>query len=233
MLRTKSGLPKHCGWNTDRHGKRRVRFRRGGFSTYVSGIPWSPEFMAQYTVALGNVAVEASGIGASRTMPGSFDDLAVRYYRSTLFRKLKASTQTVRRNVIERFRSKHGKKPIARLEREHIEDIMASMADTPQSANNLLKVLRLLLDFAVNEKMIKANAAIGVTRYRPSDVGFADWTEDEIGLFEAHYPLGSKPRLVFALCLYTAQRVTWCAWAGSMSKEIASRSCSKRRVLDC
>ena len=29
MLRTRSGLPKHCSWNTDRHGKRRVRFRKG------------------------------------------------------------------------------------------------------------------------------------------------------------------------------------------------------------
>jgi hypothetical protein len=33
MLRTKSGLPKHCGWNLDREdGKRRVRFRKNGFS---------------------------------------------------------------------------------------------------------------------------------------------------------------------------------------------------------
>ena len=32
MLRTKSGLPKHCSWNVDRHGKRRVRFRKAGFT---------------------------------------------------------------------------------------------------------------------------------------------------------------------------------------------------------
>ena len=30
MLRTKSGLPKHCSWAPDRHGKRRVRFRKSG-----------------------------------------------------------------------------------------------------------------------------------------------------------------------------------------------------------
>jgi hypothetical protein len=45
MLRTKSGLPKHCSWNTDQHGKRRVRFRKGGFTTYLGGIPWSEDFM--------------------------------------------------------------------------------------------------------------------------------------------------------------------------------------------
>ena len=52
MLRTKSGLPKHCGWNIDRHGKRRVRFRKERFSTYLTGTPWSEDFMRQYAAAL-------------------------------------------------------------------------------------------------------------------------------------------------------------------------------------
>jgi hypothetical protein len=30
MLRTKTDLPKYCSWNVDQHGKRRVRFRKGG-----------------------------------------------------------------------------------------------------------------------------------------------------------------------------------------------------------
>jgi hypothetical protein len=55
MLRTKSGLPKHCAWNYDRHGKRRVRFRKAGFSTYLAGIPWSEDFMRQYAAALEGV----------------------------------------------------------------------------------------------------------------------------------------------------------------------------------
>lgn len=55
MLRTKSGLPKHCAWNTDQHGKRRVRFRKAGFSTYLTGTPWSEDFMRQYAAALDGV----------------------------------------------------------------------------------------------------------------------------------------------------------------------------------
>ena len=105
MLRTKNGLPKHCCWNEDQHGKRRVRFRKGGFSAYLTGIPWSEDFMRQYARALEGVTVQASNVGASRTVPGSFNALCVSYYRSPEFRGLKASTQTVRRNVIERFRN--------------------------------------------------------------------------------------------------------------------------------
>ena len=68
MLRTKSGLPKHCGWSFDREdGKRRVRFRKNGFSVYLTGIPWSPDFMAQYAAALQGVKAQATNIGANRT----------------------------------------------------------------------------------------------------------------------------------------------------------------------
>ena len=209
MLRTKSGLPKHCAWNYDRHGKRRVRFRKAGFSTYLAGIPWSEDFMRQYAAALEGVKAQVSnGVGVGRTHPGSFNALCVSYYRSPEFRGLQESTQTLRRNIIERFRREHGDKPISRLGRGHIKDIIGDKADTPEAANNLLKVLRLLLTHAVDQEMIESNPAIGVKGYKSRGEGFHTWTEAEVAPFEAAHPVGTKARLVFALALYTAQRVS-------------------------
>src|SRR5262245_2738629 len=159
MLRTRSGLPKNCSWNTDRHGRRRVRFRRRGVSVYLTGFPWSEDFMRQYAAALEGVQAQTGNIGAGRTIPGSFDALCVSYYRAPEFRGLKASTQKVRRYVIERFRAEHGRKPINRLGRAHIKDIIGAKADTPEAANNLLKVLRLLLAYALDQGMINTNPA--------------------------------------------------------------------------
>src|SRR5215813_10363545 len=80
MLRTKSGLPKHCGWNLDRaDGKRRVRFRKGGFSTYLTGIPWSEDFMRQYAAALEGVKAQVSNVGSERTVAGTVNALIVAY----------------------------------------------------------------------------------------------------------------------------------------------------------
>jgi integrase len=206
MVRTRSGLPKYCGWNTDHHGKRRVRFRKGGFSTYLTGTPWSEDFMRQYAAALDGVKALASNIGAAgRTIPGSFNALIVLYYR-TDFRRLKPSTQRLWRNIIERFRSEHGSKPVPRLERKHIKDIIGAKASTPQAANNLLKVLRVLLNYAVEIGVIANNPAIGVRRYRSHGDGIHTWSEDEIARFEERHPIGTKARLAFALLLYTAQR---------------------------
>jgi integrase len=208
MLRTKSGLPKHCSWNVDRHGKRRVRFRWRGFSTYLTGTPWSEDFMRQYAAALDGVKAQAVNVGAGRTIPGSFDALCVSYYRSPEFRGLEASTQKVRRYIIERFRSEHGKKPVPRLGRAHIKDIIGAKASTPQAANNLLKVLRVLLNHAVDIDMIASNPAFGVKRYRSHGEGFHAWTEAEAVQFEVTYPVGTTARLAFALALYTGQRVS-------------------------
>ena len=42
---------------------------------YLTGTPWSEDFMRQYAAALDGVKVQAGNIGAARTKPGSFDAL--------------------------------------------------------------------------------------------------------------------------------------------------------------
>jgi len=227
MFRTKSGLPKHCSWNLDREdGKRRVRFRKDGFSTYLTGIPWSEDFMRQYAKALEGVKAQASNIGIARTIPGSFDALCVSYYRSPDFQGLKASTQRVRRNMIERFRNEHGTKPVSRLGRSHIKDIIGAKASTPEAANNLLKVLRVLLNHAVDIGIMASNPAVGVKRYRSHGDGIHTWSEVEVAQFEARHPIGTKARLALDLLLGTGQRrsdVVRMGWQHKTGEEIAVR----------
>ena len=119
MLRTKSGLPKRCGWNLDREGgKRRVRFRKNGFSVYLTGIPWSPDFMAQYAAALQGVKAQATNIGANRTAAGTVNALVAAYLdplSTSPFKTGAAETQRSRRNILENFREVHGDKPVFRI----------------------------------------------------------------------------------------------------------------------
>src|SRR5262245_47028755 len=206
MLRNRSCLRRRCSWASDRHGKRSLRLRERGFSTSLTAIPWSDCFMRQYAAALEDVKGQTSNIGATeRTIPGSLNALIVSWYR-TDFHRLKPSTQRLWRIIIEPFRSQHGDKPVARLQRKHIKDIIAAKAATPEAANNLLKVLRVLLNYAVDIEMIKSNPAIGVKRFKNRGGGIHTFTETEIARFEERHPIGTKARLAFALLLYTAQR---------------------------
>src|SRR5262245_40220067 len=205
MLKTKSGLPKFCGWNIDRHGRRRVRFRRPGFSTYLDGIPWSPDFMCEYAKALQGTT---QGVGSERTKPGSVAALCMAYYRSPEFLGLKEASAAARRNIIESFRRDHGDKPVKLLRLAHIERILETKAATPAAANGLLKTLRQLLNHAVRMDMIDFNPAISARRFKTHGDGIHTWSEDEIARFEAHHPVGSRERLALMLLLYTAQRMS-------------------------
>jgi integrase len=207
-MKTRNGLPKYCSYNEDRHGTRRVMFRRRGFATYLPGIPWSEEFMRRYASALEGVKAQATVVGSVRTITGSFDAVIVAYYKSPEFHALKVTTQRVRRNQIESFRKDHGTKPVALLNRTHIKNMIGAKADTPEAANNLLKLLRLLLAFAIEQGMVVSNQAVGVKRYKSREEGFHTWSEGEVAQFESYHPDGSKARLMLALALYTAQRVS-------------------------
>jgi hypothetical protein len=103
----------------------------------------------------------------------------VSYYR-LVFPRLKPSTQAMRRNILERFRAKHGNKPVAQLERRHIDDMIAAMAKTPHAANNLLKVLRHVLEHAVDINLIRANPALKVQKFKIEGDGIHTWSEGEI-----------------------------------------------------
>jgi integrase len=219
MLRTKSGLPKHCSWNTDRHGKRRVRFRKARFTTYLTGIPWSEEFMRQHAAAMEGVKAQASNIGAGRTVAGTVNALIAAYLdpaSSSTFKTGAAETQRTRRNILENFRKAHGNKPLFRtdasgrrtmlLTREHVQKIVNEKSATPFGQRNFLNTLRAMFKWAKAEGRIPDDPTLGVSREKIKTTGYRTWSEEYIERFQATYPIGTKERLVFALLLYTGQR---------------------------
>jgi integrase len=205
MRRNKSGLPKYCGGNTDRHGKRRVRFRKDGFSTYLSGTPWGEDFMRQYAAALDGVTAQTANIGMERTKPGTISALVVSYY-TLVFPTIEPSTQRMRRSILERFRLDHGDKPVAGLRPEHIAAILTAKRKTPTAANNFRKVLHHLLDHAIALGMIRSNPVKLVKGFKIKGDGFHTWSEDEVARYQKHHPLSSKAHLALMLMLYTGQR---------------------------
>ncbi len=188
----------------DRHGHVRHYFRRPGYpSVPLPGLPGSAGFMEAYKAALSS---KPRPIGESRTQPGGFDDLAVRYYASAEFRQLAAVTQATYRNRIEVLRTAHGSKPVTGLRREHVRALMATKADKPAMANGLLKLLRILMRFAIEEGWRRDDPTLYVKSLRMRPDGWATWSEGDIAAFEAHHTTGSRARLALALLLYTGQR---------------------------
>lgn len=205
-MKRRNGLPKHCSLVIDRHGKRRIRFRQKGFSTYLPYPPSGELFTKAYGAALSGLKDWHSNIGGERTRAGTFNALCVAYYRSPEFTGQRTTTQVTYRGIIERFRKKHGDKIVKDLRRDHVKSIIGGMAGRPHAANNLLSILKIMLDLALDNGWIPTNPARGVKGFAKKTAGFHSWTDDEIAAYKARHASGSKARLALALLLYTAQR---------------------------
>lgn len=186
----------------DRHGKRRWRFRKGGFSVELGSDYGSDDFIQRYDAAVEGHRTRG-GVGSSRTKPGSVSLLAAKRYRSQDFLALEASTQRVYRGVIESFRQEHGDKPVHLMQRRHVQELLAAEADTPAAANNFRKRLIQLLDYAVALEWRTDNPARATKPYKIASEGFHTWTEAEIAKFIRVHPQGTEAHTVMTLMLYT------------------------------
>jgi integrase len=197
-------LPKYVdAWVDGRDGRAYYYLRRRGFPRVrLSGLPWSPSFMAAYESAL---AGPRTVIGAGRIKPGSVAAVVAEYFDSQKFFTSKsAGTQRMRRGILERFRTAYGERPFALLPPEWIEALLD--AKPPHAARSWLVTLRSLCQFALKRGLLRADPTANIKLRAIKGDGFHTWTEDEIARYEAYYPIGTKPRLAHALLLYTAQR---------------------------
>jgi hypothetical protein len=176
--------------------------RRGSPRIPLPGIPGSAEFMEAYQQAL---AAAPLAIGASkRSRPGSISAAIADYYGSQAFRSLTGGTPVSRRAILEKFRSSHGHLPLASVPKDFVVALIDTM--TVHEAKNWVTAVRHFAKWALERKLLRNDPTLGIQIKRPKSDGFHTWDEAEIAVFEAHWPIGSKPRLALALGLYTAQR---------------------------
>ncbi len=188
----------------DRHRKTRFHFRRAGFKRVpLPGLPWSPEFMEAYTAAR-NGAPRVD-IGASRTKPGTVDDIIARYLRSAAFTSKAATTKAERRATLERFRKQHGTKRVKMLHAEHIAAILNKLR--PFAQRNMLHALRALMAFAIAEHVLDTDptAAIKLARRRDTG-GFKTWGEEHVAAYRKRHEIGTMARLALELLLNVGAR---------------------------
>jgi len=190
----------------DRHGKVRYYFRRPGCKQVpLPGLPGSDDFMAAYQAALAGQG-PAPAIGAGKTKPGTVSAAVVGYFSSLAFRSRALSTQATYRGILNGFRAEHGDKRITMLERRHIDKMLAEKADTPAAADNLRRMLSILMQWAMAEGWRKDDPTIGLKAINRGSDGFAIWPEDYIEKYRAHHALGTRARLACELLVNTGQR---------------------------
>jgi integrase len=185
-------------------GKPYYYFRKPGCPRVkLPGLPGSEAFMAAYQAALAAGAPPLD-IGAKRSVPGTIAALVAAYISSDVFRDLAPETKRTRWAILQKLRDEHGSKRVALLRREHVEAILRTKRPFPRQ--NLLKVLRPLIRFAISLGWANDDPTRDLRANVKRGPGFRPWGEDQIKAFRAYHPIGTRARLAFELLLGTAQR---------------------------
>ena len=165
----------------------------------------TPQFWTEYARQLEGRQVRAkSKTFVAGYLPGTWGALTTDFFTSEKFTKKAPSTQKMYRRILERLADEYGHNRVASLERKHIEKWKVDRADTPAMANMLVKVVKIILSFAITKDYRKDNPA----RRMDLNIGgeHRAWTEDECAAFEARWAPGTMERRTFTLAKYTGQR---------------------------
>lgn len=192
---------------TTRHGRVVWYFRRGdGPRVRLPGDYESPEWSAAYARAL-TASEQPAPPAPSAT--GTVRWLVDEYRRSPGFRQLGPSTRRVRERLLERLLDDNGDVLLIDIDRAALiaaRDKRAKGGEAPEAGNAFLKLMRVLLDYAVERGAVEHNAAATVRNLKGNPDGFHAWTIEEVERFEARHPVGTMARLALDILIYTGIR---------------------------
>jgi len=148
---------------------------------------------------------------------------------------LRQTTKAGYASRIEVLREKHGHRTVSGLTRERIiTGVMQPYADRPGAALSILKMLRVLIRYAIDVGWLKHDPSLGIKRPKTQEI--RSWTDTEIETFEKRWQIGTKQRLAFALLLYTGQRrsdvhrMTWADVNGSTIRVVQQKTGHKLAI---
>lgn len=190
----------------DRHGKVRRYFRkRGTKQVALPGRPGSPEFLKAYQAIVSGETPPPVQRGAAK--PGTFAALVRSYYAAADFTNLKPRSKSLYKIILEPMIREHGHRLAGDLTRAKARELISKIATErgPGRANVTISVLKKLMNFAIDAGLRTDNPFKGIKEYKGGS--HHTWTEAELTIFEARWPVGTRERLVYDLLLYTGQRI--------------------------
>lgn len=167
----------------------------------IDGKPGSAEFLDSYRAAEAGYKQPVK----SRHPSGSMAALIWDYQKAPEYKQLAPKTQQGYDRIMNRLETDFGKLPVSGLQRRHVLKLRDKYADKPATANSYVRVVQLLLSFALDRGYITVHPALKIKKLKTGD-GHRPWDDWEIGAFRAAWSVDTVERVAFELALNTGQR---------------------------
>ncbi len=138
----------------------------------------------------------------------NFESLALSYFESEAFTKLKPRTKADYRKYIEHIRTIWGSKDPQKIETHDIFKLHQANKERWRQANYLVQVMVILMNHARLIGYLKkehGNPAKGIPLFKQKGDGWEPWPDDVRAEFEVR--ASKRARLVYELCIGTGQRI--------------------------
>jgi len=140
----------------------------------------------------------------SKPAPGTVAALVMAFRDSPRYRRWSKCTREQNDRRLGRFVALNGHVMVCDITRGDIVALRDSLAEKPGAANNWLKTLSLLFDYAMDLEWIAENPCARVSRLPPvSREGHPAWSEDHIEKFLKHWEPGTTANTLVRLILGT------------------------------
>lgn len=206
----------------DQHGKVRHRFRKNGFTTYITEEKGSAEFRAVYQQLLEGCKKPV----VKRTLPkGTMGWLIEHYLASSRHAGKAEGTRNTLRNELDWLKRVAGELPLSSFRGKHVEALM-DKKEGPAAKNKVRKNMSMLFNYAIRLEVATVNPVKGSDRVKNPTTGFHTWTEAQIERFLQHHGAGTKARLALLLALNTGagrQDLSRMGWQNVSENRIAYR----------
>ena len=119
-------------------------------------------------------------VGRISNARGSLAWLIEQYKQSPSFTEKSDKTRKSYRLYLDMLGKQYGDLQIGGMSRNFVLSLRDSLKDKPRTANYVIQVLRLLLNFAVDRGHLIHNPALRPGRIKTDNDGYRAWTENDV-----------------------------------------------------
>ena len=159
------------------------------------------EFLESYRAAEQGVKQPVK----SRHPADSLGALIWNYQKAPEYTQLAKKTPQGYDRIMNRLEADYGKLPVKGLERRHVLMLRDKMADKPATANSYIRVVQLLLSFALDRGYITTHPALKIKKLK-TGAGHRPWDDRDILKFRETWDIGTVERMAFELAINTGLR---------------------------
>ncbi|WP_375681597.1 MULTISPECIES: tyrosine-type recombinase/integrase, partial [unclassified Bartonella] len=142
-----------------------------------------------------------------KLVEGSFAWLLKQYFNSVHWHSLAKATKRQRELILMKVCDAIGNIPYREIKKSHITAGVERRKEKPTAAQNFLKALNGLFNWAIDQELLENNPALGIKRPPLNNKdGFAVWTEEDVEKYYHHWSHGSHERVWIDVLLYTGLR---------------------------